>query len=126
MDASSSLAGRRVLVLEDEALLAMLLEDVLQELGCTVVGPYAKCEDALAFLTERPTGCDIGILDVNVAGQRSDGVAAEFDRLGIPFAFNTGYDGSALDPRWRAKPSLRKPFRAADLERLLNEMLPVR
>ncbi|GAB0118163.1 response regulator [Acidisoma sp. 7E03] len=126
MDASSSLAGRRVLILEDEALLAMLLEDVLIELGCTVVGPFAKCEDALAFLAERPNGCDIGILDVNVAGQRSDGVAEAFDRLSLPFVFSTGYDGSALDARWRNKPSLRKPFRAADLERLLHQALPVR
>lgn len=104
----------------------MLLEDVLAELGCAVVGPYAKCEEALAFLAARPRDCDIGILDVNVAGQRSDGVAAEFDRLGIPFVFSTGYDESALDARWRDKPSLRKPFRSADLKRVLLEMLPAR
>jgi two-component SAPR family response regulator len=122
MDAPTRLTGLRVLVLEDETLLAMLLEDVLGELGCTLIGPYGHNEEALAFLTANPTGVDFGILDVNVAGHRSDAVALEFDRLGLPFVFSTGYDDSALDERWRAKPSLRKPFRPADLERILLDV----
>jgi len=124
MDALSRLNGLRVLVLEDEAMLAMLLEDVLAEFGCTPVGPFARCKEAIAFLGSNPQGCDIGILDVNVSGQRSDVVAIEFDRLGLPFVFSTGYDDSALDERWRGKPALTKPFRSADLQRVLLEMLP--
>jgi two-component SAPR family response regulator len=124
MDAVSRLKGLRVLVLEDETLLAMLLEDVLAEFGCIPVGPFARCKEAIAFLGDNPQGCDIGILDVNVSGQRSDEVASEFDRLGLPFVFSTGYDDSTLDERWRGKPSLTKPFRAADLQRVLLEMLP--
>lgn len=122
MDQPNRLTGLRVLVLEDEALLSMLLEDVLGELGCSLVGPFGHNDEALAFLTANPAGVDLGILDVNVAGHRSDGVALEFDRLGLPFVFSTGYDNSALDPRWRGKPSLRKPFRPADLERILLEV----
>ncbi|MBW4023753.1 MAG: response regulator [Proteobacteria bacterium] len=122
MDQPNRLTGLRVLVLEDEALLSMLLEDVLGELGCSLVGPFGHNDEALAFLTANPAGVDLGILDVNVAGHRSDGVALEFDRLGLPFVFSTGYDDSALDPRWRGKPSLRKPFRPADLERILLEV----
>lgn len=123
MDAPSRLNGMRVLVLEDEALLAMLLEDVLAEFGCTSVGPFAHCREAIAFLGSNPAGCDIGVLDVNVSGQRSDVVAHEFDRLGLPFVFSTGYDDSALNERWRGKPSLTKPFRPADLQRVLLAML---
>jgi two-component SAPR family response regulator len=124
MDTASHLAGLRVLVLEDETLLAMLLEDVLGEFGCALVGPFAHVDDALAFLRQNPKGCDIGILDVNVSGHRSDSVAEAFDQLGLPFVFSTGYDESALGERWRHKPSLRKPFRPTDLERLLREILP--
>jgi two-component SAPR family response regulator len=122
MDKEYRLSGLRVLILEDEALLAMLLEDVLAEFGCKMVGPFSQNDEALAFLSAEPAGCDIGILDVNVAGHRSDAVAAEFDRLGLPFVFSTGYDESALDERWRAKPCLKKPFRPTDLERLLLEV----
>jgi two-component SAPR family response regulator len=126
MDQPEDLTGLRVLVLEDEALLSMLLEDVLAELGCMLVGPYGHADQALAFLKANPDAVDFGILDVNVAGHRSDAVALEFDRLGLPFVFSTGYDESALDQRWRGKPCLRKPFRPADLERILREVSPPR
>lgn len=122
MDQPRELTGLRVLVLEDEALLAMLLEDVLGELGCVLVGPFGHVDQALARLSADPDGVDFGILDVNVAGHRSDAVACEFDRLGVPFVFSTGYDNSALGARWRGKPSLKKPFRPGDLERVLLDM----
>ena len=111
MDESTRLAGLRVLVLEDEALLAMLLEDVLGELGCTLVGPYGHNEEALAFLTANPAGVDFGILDVNVAGHRSDPVALEFDRLGLPFVFSTGYDefGPGFAVAGQAQPAQAVP-----------------
>jgi two-component SAPR family response regulator len=119
MDQPARLNGLRILILEDEALLAMLLEDVLSELGCAIAGTFGQNNDALAFLSRHPTEVDFGILDVNIAGQRSDPVAHEFDRLGLPFVFSTGYDDSALNQTWRGKPSLKKPFRPADLERVL-------
>ncbi|MCB8873784.1 response regulator [Acidisoma silvae] len=124
MDQESRLSGLRVLVLEDEALLAMLLEDVLDDFGCVVIGPFSQNDEALAFLAAEPGGCDMAILDVNVAGHRSDAVAAVMDQLGLPFVFSTGYDESGLDERWRDKPCLRKPFRPADVEQLLLDSLP--
>ena len=124
MDQESRLSGLRVLILEDEALLAMLLEDVLDDFGCVVIGPFSHNDEALAFLAAEPGGCDMAILDVNVAGHRSDAVAAVFDQLGLPFVFSTGYDESGLDERWRGKPCLRKPFRPADVEQLLLDSLP--
>jgi two-component SAPR family response regulator len=126
MHQPTQLTGLRVLVLEDEALLSMLLEDVLGELGCAVIGPFGQNDEALACLAADPAGVDFGILDVNVSGHRSDGVALEFDRLDLPFVFSTGYDDSALDERWRGKPCLRKPFRPADLERVVIEAVSLR
>ena len=126
MDQPAELTGLRVLVLEDEALLAMLLEDVLVDLGCAVIGPFDRIEPALTALKTHPDSVDFGILDVNIAGQRSDAVALELDRLGVPFVFSTGYDESALDLLWRSKPCLRKPFRPADVERILLEVAPAR
>ena len=126
MDKPNALAGLRVFVLEDEALLSMLLGDVLEDKGCSIVGPFSRTEEALSFLTCNPEGVDFGILDVNVAGTRSDGVAVEFDRLSLPFVFSTGYDESAIDQRWRCKLYLRKPFRPADIERILLAVLLAR
>jgi two-component SAPR family response regulator len=121
MDQPARLNGLRILVLEDEALLAMLLEDVLAEFGCSVAGTFAQNDAALAFLSTNAADVDFGILDVNIGGQRSDPVAHEFDRLGLPFVFSTGYDDSALNQKWRGKPSLKKPFRPTDLERILTD-----
>jgi two-component SAPR family response regulator len=126
MDKPNALTGLRVLVLEDEALLSMLLGDVLDDIGCAVIGPFSRTGEALSFLASNPNGVDFGILDVNVSGNRSDGVAVEFDRLGLPFAFSTGYDESAIDQRWRGKLFLRKPFRPADIERILLAVLLAR
>ena len=99
----------------------MLLEDVLGDLGCAVVGPFGQMDEALSVLTTHPGSVDFGILDVNIAGERSDPVALEFDRLGLPFVFSTGYAESALEARWRSKPCLHNPFRPADVERILLE-----
>ncbi|GAB0115689.1 response regulator [Acidisoma sp. C75] len=121
---TTKLTGLRVLVLEDEALLSMLLEDVLTEFGCRMVGPFGHCAEALAFLQAEPEGCDIGILDVNVSGQKSDPVAEALARLGRPFVFSTGYDETVLSPTFRARPCLKKPFRPTDLERVLLDLVP--
>jgi two-component SAPR family response regulator len=126
MDQPVRLNGLRVLILEDEALLAMLLEDVLAEFGCSVAGTFSQNDAALAFLATNAADVDFGILDVNIGGQRSDPVAREFDRLGLPFVFSTGYDDSALNQTWRGKPSLKKPFRPIDLERILTDAAAAR
>ena len=67
---NADLNGLRVLVLEDETLVSMLLEDMLADLGCVVVGPYARTRQAAAFL-EGGGQADVAILDVNVAGETS-------------------------------------------------------
>jgi CheY-like chemotaxis protein len=117
------LTDRRVLVVEDEALVSMLLEDMLEDLGCKVLGPLMRVGDALAFLAEPDDRIDVAILDVNLAGERSSKVAEALRAKGVPFVLSTGYDDSGIEEELRGGPILRKPFLAAQLESVLREAL---
>ena len=102
------LAGKRVLVVEDELLVALLVEDTLAEAGCIVVGPFARVRDALAAVQAETV--DVALLDVNVAGERVFPVAYALEERGVPFLFLTGYGEAALPrdrPGWDA---CSKPF----------------
>ncbi len=83
------LKGKRILVVEDEALIAVMVEDMLSELGSTVVGPAATIEQALALA--RSEDIDGAVLDVNVRGERIDPVAEALAGRGVPMLFATGY-----------------------------------
>jgi CheY-like chemotaxis protein len=119
----ASLNGRRVLVVEDEALVSMLLEDMLDDLGCQIVGPMMRVQDALMLVRDESQVIDIAILDVNLAGERSFPVAEALAARGCLFVLATGYDDSGIDERWRDRPMLRKPFLPHQLERALREAL---
>jgi PAS domain S-box-containing protein len=86
---STAVAGRRVLVVEDEALISLQIEEALKGLGCSVIGPAASVAEALTLLRQRAP--DAAVLDVNLAGERSDQVAQALTALGIPFLYCTGY-----------------------------------
>jgi CheY-like chemotaxis protein len=101
--------GLRVLVVEDEALIAMHIEDILQRLGCQVVGP-ATSIDAAHELIERCEPFDVAILDVNLAGQPIYPVAQRLVARGCPFLFTTGYGTQGLLRNWRDRPTVQKPF----------------
>jgi CheY-like chemotaxis protein len=110
-----------VLVLEDEMMVAMLLEDMLTDLGSSVVGPVATAPDALALLKTRPV--DIALLDVNLSyGQSGYAVAEVLAQSGVPFAFVTGYGAGGLIPAYRDRPTLQKPFHLAALVETLVGM----
>jgi CheY-like chemotaxis protein len=121
---SSALVGRRVLVVEDEMMIAMLVEDMLAELGCTVVGP-AHALDAALVLAQTETGLDAALLDVNLGGQPVFAVADALRAKGVPTIFSTGYGDAGLRDVDRGAPVLQKPFRAHDLARALSEALGV-
>ncbi len=116
------LSGARILVLEDEVLVAMMIEDMLEELGCQVVGPYARMDEALERIAAQG-GIDLAVLDVNVAGQTSYPVAEALAKTETPFIFSTGYDAGGMPEPWRDRPSLRKPFMLGELERVLHQVL---
>ncbi len=117
---SRQLAGQRVLVVEDEALVAMLVEDSLQEAGATVIGPAATVDEALALI--RNGGVDAAVLDVNLRGERVTRVVERLAWLQVPFVFATGYDASCDAGMQTGAPVLQKPF---DLERLTSALVSI-
>lgn len=102
-------SGRRVLIVEDESLVAMLLETILADLGCDVVGPESNIEDGLN-VASGTAPLDAALLDVNVAGQEIFPVAEALKARGVPFVFSTGYGESGLPEHWRGNPTVQKPF----------------
>jgi two-component SAPR family response regulator len=108
------IAGCRILVVEDEMLIALVIEDVLQSIGGVIVGPVATLEKALKLAGEETL--DAAILDVTIRGGKVYPVAELLLSRGIPFLFASGYGDWALPPALRDKPRLMKPFTAAALE----------
>jgi CheY-like chemotaxis protein len=119
---TSALVGRRILVVEDEMMIAMLVEDMLAELGCAVVGPAHALDSALDLARSEP-GLDAALLDVNLGGQPVFAVADALRERGVPAIFSTGYGDAGLREIDRGSLVLQKPFRAGDLARALNEAL---
>lgn len=121
---SAPLAGRRILVVEDESLVAMLLETILEDMGCTPVGPAANIDDGLAFV-EQGEPLDAALLDVNVAGRQVFPVAQALLDRGVPFIFSTGYGEGGLPEEWRGRPTIQKPFTEAAVRDALMVVLGV-
>lgn len=114
MTAPVCLTGLRILVVEDDMLIAIQIEEVLQELGCVVVGPVGKLEAAMHLADAEVI--DAAILDVNIRGGRVYPVAERLRARGIPFALASGYGDWALPPEFRNQQRLTKPFMAQELE----------
>jgi CheY-like chemotaxis protein len=108
------LSGRRVLVIEDEMIVAMLLEDMLADLGCTVLGPAARVDQALTIIAAAGS-LDAAVLDVNLNGQKSYPVADALIARGVPFLFATGYRRDSVMNGYRSFPQLEKPFKLSEL-----------
>lgn len=114
------LSGRRVLVVEDEMLVLMNIEGALADLGCAAVSVAATVDDALALLeAER---FDVAMLDVNLGGQSSFGVADALALRSIPFVFSTGYGEHGIEPRFDDRPVLRKPYSDQQLAAALGHI----
>jgi CheY-like chemotaxis protein len=117
------LTGRRLLVVEDEALIALTLKLMLEELGCTVVAMAGTLSKALE-LVQRGAEVDGAVLDVNLGGgQRVYPLADLLAEKGVPFVFATGYDRDGIDPRFRGVPVIAKPFEQNTLAVLLGSAL---
>ena len=114
----SMLRGKRILVVEDEALVSMLMEEELLDAGALVIGPACSLDEALR-LTETAAadgGLSVAVLDINLAGVAVWPVADRLAALGVPFVFSTGYDDNHNPARHAAAPRLVKPF---DLDALV-------
>lgn len=104
---------RRILVVEDEALVAMLVEDALMDAGFTVLGPARTVSQALEMLKADPP--DAAVLDLNLGGENSVSVADALEARGIPFLVATGYGAAGLPAHLKHIPVLPKPYDPADL-----------
>ena len=99
---------RRILIVEDESLVAMLLETILEDMGCTPVGPASSIDEGLRLAASEQL--DGALLDVNVAGRQIFPVAEALRERGVPFVFSTGYGEGGLPDEWRGQRTIQKPF----------------
>lgn len=115
-----TLTGLRILVVEDQIIVALDIESVLQRLGCEVVGPVARLEPAIRMAREE--ALDAAVLDVNLDGESVGPVVQELRARGLPIILATGYGASALPDTLRGLPCLEKPITGAELETLLKKL----
>jgi CheY-like chemotaxis protein len=111
--------GRRVLVVEDEALIAFLLEEMIADLGYEVAGTANSLDVAMAA---EPDSYDMAILDVSLNGKQVYPFAETLTTRGKPFAFATGNGGSGIPEAHRGALLLQKPFQQESLKRVLDRM----
>lgn len=117
---STAATERRILVVEDEALVAMLVEDALMDAGFAVIGPARTVAQALELLKADPP--DAAVLDLNLAGENSLAVAEALAARGIPFLVATGYGAAGLPPHLKHVPVLPKPYDPADLTVVIDRL----
>jgi CheY-like chemotaxis protein len=112
----------RVLIVEDEIIVALFMEDILAEFGYRVAGVVSQLDDAMA----RDADFDMAVLDVHLNGKNVFDFADKLAAGGIPFVFATGYGERGIPERHRARLVLQKPFAPDDLKRALDQIAPAR
>jgi len=106
------LEGRRLLLVEDEMILAMDLSDIVESFGCNVV-VASRVVSAKSALLDGVF--DAGVLDLNLAGEMAYPVADELDRRGVPYIFTTGYGADGIDAGYLSHAVLSKPYTTRDV-----------
>ena len=115
------LSGQRILIAEDEGLIALDLEEILQKFGCRVVGPVARVEQVLPHALEG--GCDGALLDVNLRGQQIFEILPRLQAAGLPFIITSGYQDITFFPMiFRALPRIAKPVDENELRRVCEQV----
>ncbi|NEJ73414.1 response regulator [Rhizobium phaseoli] len=114
-------SGIKVLIVEDEGLVALMIEDMLQDLGCEVIASVARVSEASGIAATAEI--NLAVLDINLAGQPSFPVAEILRDRGVPFIFSTGYGREGLPHQFTGSPVLGKPFSASDLQRTMAKAL---
>ena len=117
-----TLANRRILLAEDEGLIALDVEAMLQGFGCQVVGPLSELEDILLAIQAQPL--DGALLDVNLRGRHVFDILPEFIERKIPVVLTSGYDDASMFPHaFRELPRISKPFDESTLLRVCTTTL---
>jgi CheY-like chemotaxis protein len=121
-DVDQPFIGRRLLIVEDELLIALELQHIIEQLGGTVVGPAGTVDDALQLLSE--TAPDAALLDANLRGRRVTPVAQACRDRSVPFALVTGYGRLELEEQLlQSAPRARKPFDSRAIHKVLTIVL---
>lgn len=118
---AAALAGCRILLVEDDAMIAMDLAQMLGAMGAEVVGPAATVQEALALIAEARNRIDRAVLDINLRGEQGFVVADALAAAGVPFVFATGYDARAIPAQHAEVPLFEKPIDPARLAAALAQ-----
>jgi CheY-like chemotaxis protein len=122
MSQGGSAGRKRVLVIEDELMIRMLLQDMLDDLGHTLAGEAGRIDEAVTLAKQAEF--DIAILDVNLNGEPISPVVEVLVERGLPFVFATGYGQRGVPEAYRRTPTLQKPFQADALAKALAAAEP--
>ncbi len=120
----TDLSGRRILIVEDEVLIALLLESMLKQLGCVVAATAMRAADALALIAAGEQSFDAATLDIDLGGESADEIAAFLDARRIPFVVVTGYLDPVVLSRYANRPIISKPLVAEHLGIGLQRLWP--
>lgn len=118
--AMSALSGRRILIVEDEYLIAADLTQLLEGFGVTVIGPAGSVVDALALMADEPA-IDGAVLDIMLGSEKTFLVADALQARGVPFVFATGYDDWTIPSAYAGAPRFKKPVDTLALARVLSK-----
>ena len=122
MSSEAKNAAKRVLIVEDELMIRMLLEGMLTDLGHTVAAEAGSIEEAMALAKD--ADFDIAVLDVNLNGQPITPVVEVLVQRGLPFVFASGYGQRGVPEPYRSSPTLQKPFQVDALAQAINAAVP--
>jgi len=117
---ASILQSRRILVVEDSPVIALVLDDMLTDLGCIVVGPAQNM--AVAIELAAGETFDAAVIDINIRGGKIYPVAETLRDRGIPFLLASGYADWTMPPEWQERPRLTKPYTIETVERALKTL----
>jgi CheY-like chemotaxis protein len=120
-DKASVLAGRSVLVVEDETIISLEIEQMLQDLDCGPIWHAANVMQALAVLAQHWP--DVALLDVNLGREKVFPVADMLSERAIPFIFSTGYGRDGLPLEWAGRPVIQKPYLTRELAMALTPLI---
>ena len=115
----NAINGKRILIVEDEIVVALFMEDILAEFGFQVMGVASRLEETMG----RERDYDLAVLDVHLNGKSVFDFADKLAEEGVPFVFATGYGERGIPERHRGRPVLQKPFSPDDLKRALSNLV---
>jgi CheY-like chemotaxis protein len=118
------LTGKRVLVVEDSPVVGPFTADLLDDLGCDVIGPAPNMAAARELIEEG--GLDAALMDVHIRGERVFPLCEMLEEKGVPFVLTSGYADWTMPDKWRDRPRLQKPYTIDDVSETLAQLLDAR